>query len=255
MTGREKEARTYLCRFVKRAYEHNIFTSSSGSISLRCPFSSDTIGSDEVSFLITPTNVDRQSIEPSNICFISSINCKQGDTKAHDNTGEATTQALHKKKFTTRAYHHPNSRTIVPSHASDIHETIYSMHPEVNSIIIAQPPYATAFCIAGKQLNAAGIPESHLVLGDVKTLPFECLEGGGQTLSKVLDLSNGVSTILVNGFGLVTVATTPLKAYVNVEVCESICGVMLTAMRRGTPALLTNEQVEEIDVIFKNGGH
>ncbi len=246
ISGHEKEVRSELCQFVERAYKHNIFTSSSGSISIRCgSISKDPEQiEDEVSYLITPTNVDRQKVDPSSCCFISNRAC------CSSTTGEPP-----KIIKTEKALYHPTNRDISPSHASEIHATIYSMHPKVNSIIIAQPPFATSFCITGKKLNSGGIPESHLVLGDVKTLPFECLEDGGITLSKTLDLSSsrGITTVLIDGFGLLSVGTDLLKAYVQVEVCESICGIMLTSMRRGTPALLTDDQVKEIDIIFKDG--
>lgn len=257
ITGCEKEARFELCRFVQRAYEHNIFTSSSGSISIRSSSLTGAKQSGEVSFVITPTNVDRQNINPSNVCFISNLKCKKQNETNHQ-TRQGTSSQVEQKSdsnvtFSKRVHYHPNQRHVEPSHSSEIHERIYSMHPEVNSIVIAQPPYVTSFCITGKELNADGIPESHLILGNVKTLPFVCLEDGGLALSRALDLSKGVATVIINGFGIVSVAATSLKAYVQVEVCESICGVMLTAMRRGTPALLTNEQVKEIDVIFKEG--
>jgi len=252
ITGREKEIRAELCRFVKRAYEHNIFTSSSGSISMRCSSFIDAREvSGEVSFLITPSNVDRRCINPNCVCFISNIKCKGSGTKCkHEKT---RSEIMDQYEITKHMYYHPNECNVIPSHASDIHETIYSMHPEVNSIILAQPPYATAFCIAGTELNSAGIPESHLVLGSVKTLPFESLEEGALFVSKSLDISKGVSTILIDGFGIISVGTSILKTYVQIEVCESICGVMLTAMRRGPPVLLNDNQIKEIDVIFNQG--
>lgn len=251
VTGCEKEARSELCSFVERAYKHNIFTSSSGSISIRLPSSTDTNQSEIASYLITPTNIDRRDINPRNICFLSNLDCCERNNCC---AGESDKSANNSQEQSVKpVLYHPNQRDVLPSHASEIHQTIYNMHPEVNSIVIAQPPYATAFCITGEELNAAGIPESHLVLGDVKTLPFDCLENSGLALSRTLDPPHGISTVLVNGFGLLSVATTPLKAYMQVEVCESICGVMLTAMRRGPPTLLTNEQVKEIDVIFKDG--
>lgn len=237
ITGEEKEARSELCYYVQRAYKHNLFTSSSGSISLRpsCPLNDAGV----VSFLVTPTNIDRQHISPSNICFITNYKQGNGDTD---------------RDIKNICYHHSNKHDNLPSHTSGIHATIYSMHPEVNSIIIAQPTYTTAFCLTGSGLDSDGIPESHLILGNVKSLPFDCLEDGGLTLSKSINLSNGITTFLINGFGVVSVGQSPLSAYVQVEVCESICGVMLTAMRRGKPTLLTNEQVKEIDLMFK-GGH
>ncbi len=245
MTGEEKEARAEICRFVRRAYEQNIFTSSSGSISIRLTClqkdNKENAGPSDLSFLITPSNVDRHDVDPTTISYVSTNmynTMRTEGTKIHQPTN-------------TIGYHQAH-RHIIPSHTSEIHHTIYLMHPEINSIVIAQPPFTTSFCITGNELNSDGIPESHLVLGKVKTLPIECLEDAGATLAKVLKPAEDVNTVLINGFGVLSVADCPLKAYTQVEVCESICGIMLTAMRRGQPKLLNNDQVNEIDYLFKD---
>lgn len=248
ISGKEKEARSELCQFVTRAYEQNIFTSASGSMSTRIVNSTCT-KQDEVSYLITPTDIDRQHTKPYQLCFISNASCNRNKCPTLDENDDEMNDLV-----LQTMYYHPRHTDIKPSHASEIHAMIYSMHPEVQSIIIAQPLYATAFCITGKELNASCIPESHLVLGNVISLPFECLENGGINVSRALNLSEGISTVLINGFGLISVASTSLKAYIQVEVCESLCGVMLTAMRRGPPVLMSDDQVKEIDVLFK-GGH
>ncbi len=254
MSGKEKEARSDVCSFVKRAYEQNIFTSSSGSISLRLtPLQkgSDCNALLDHSFVITPSNVDRHDVDPTTICFVSSTtNCQHGsiDTNGKNNTIVGRNE--NEREVRKLCYHQTHSN-IIPSHTSEFHHTIYSMHPEVNSIVIAQPPFATSFCITGAKLNADGIPESHLVLGNVKSLPIDCLKDAGVSLSKVLNPTKGINTVLIDGFGILSVAESMLKAYVQVEVCESICGIMLTAMRRGQPKLLSDDDVKEIDYLFK----
>jgi L-fuculose-phosphate aldolase len=243
VTGAEKELRAEICRFVQRAYDHNLFTSSSGSISARADGMATNMNG---AFLITPTNVDRLHLSSADICYIVNyLAAFQGAGCA-----ERVKDSINRQPLAVCHTNHTNTR---PTHTSVIHNTIYNAHPDVNCIIMTQPLYATAFCITGHPLNAAGIPESHLVLGDVQTLPFESLENDGVAISNALDLASGKSTVFINGFGLITAASSLLKAYVQVEVCESFCGIMLTAMRRGAPVLLSNDEVKEIDVLFDKG--
>ena len=249
MSGKEKELRSEICGFVRRAYEQNIFTSSSGSISIRVPKESEKCDdSSGLSFLITPSNVDRHDVDPSTICFVTN----HENNHPSDHSNEERHQKVEDSKNFSNCFHQ-NHDHVIPSHASEVHNTIFSMHPEINSIIVAQPPYTTSFCITGAELNSDGIPESHLVLGHVKSLPIECLKDAGITLSKALNPAKGINTVLINGFGIISVGDSPLKAFSQVEVCESICGIMLTAMRRGQPKLLNNDQVKEIDYLFKAG--
>ncbi len=308
--GREKEIRSELCTFVKRAYRHNLFTSSSGSISIRVRDGTDD--DRMVAFLISPTNVDRQNLTAKDVCYLSNttdcaskdchigcqgrkrvtasrrasssfnVNQKQGiehATAIGDLSGKRSSSCgglLHRGKgtdlqstknaswgksihteneFAPISYFHksnntPNTR---PSHTAEIHHSIYAQHPEINCIIIAQPPYTTSFCITGKPFNSSGLPESHLILGDVPSLPFESLQGKGVAIAQALDPSSQhSSSVLVNNFGVISVGKSAIKAYVQLEVCESSCGVLLTALRRGNLLLLNDEQVKEIDGIFHN---
>jgi len=106
-----------------------------------------------------------------------------------------------------------------------VHNTIFRTHPDVNFVIICQPPHATSYCITGLPFDSAGIPESHVLLRTVESLPFEVvLEDDGLALAKAFDPSSGKTTVLVEGYGLVTVGKDLLKTYIQVEVCESMCG-------------------------------
>ncbi len=306
ISGREKEIRDELCTFVKRAYNQNLFTSSSGSISIRVR---DGTSDDRmVSFVISPTNIDRQSLTAKDVCYLSNTtNCASKDCHVgcHGRKGVAASRRAssyfnlnqtrgiehamgdfsgkrssscsglllrgkgsnsqntknaswgksieNEYEFAPISYFHksnnaPNTR---PSHAAEIHHSIYAQHPEINCVIIAQPPYTTSFCISCKPFKSNSLPESHLILGDVPSLPFESLHDKGIAIAQALDpSSHHTSSVLVNNFGVVSVGESAIKAYVQVEVCESSCGVLLTAMRRGDPLLLNNAQVNEIDEMF-----
>ena len=201
-----------------------------------------------MSFVITPTAIDRRSLESADLCFISSSNAvapKEPKSKVP-------------KLGHSNLWFHPlrspgDPEEVSPSRAAGLHGTIYRMHPEINYVMVVQPPYATSYCITGLPFNSAGIPESHIILHTVETLPIAAvLQDDGMALSKALDPASGKTTVLVEGYGLVTVGSDLLKTFVQVEVCESMCGVTLTALRRGSVTMLSKKQVEEIDTVFNN---
>lgn len=250
ISGGEKEKRAELCTFVKRAYDQRLFTASSGAMSIRIHGGATTVPTmdEDISFVISPTHVDRSNLSSADICSISNHECFTMDCMY---CNDETTMETCKCVWHADAGQYQQDETR-PSHTTEIHETIYKMHPEVNCIIIAQPHYATSFCITGTPLNAAGIPESHLVVGHVQTLPFESLENAGIAIARALNPSEGRTSVLITGFGMLSVGVSAMKTFVQVEVCESICGVLLTALRRGPPVLLSNDQVKEIDFLWKS---
>lgn len=60
-TSRELELRLEICRFVRRAYERKLMTSTGGTVSAR---------TDSASFLITPYGYDRHTVQPEDLVLI-----------------------------------------------------------------------------------------------------------------------------------------------------------------------------------------
>lgn len=168
VSGDEKEMRDRLCTFIHRAYDQNLVTSASGSFSAR----SVDNGDDNVDFLVTLTGIDCRSLKPEDLCFVSS------NTKGITNGKEPNTEAakLSRSMLCFHPVHAPGDpEAVCPSRASVVHGTIYRIHPEIQFIMITQPPCATSYCITGLPFNAAGIPESHIILHKVNTVPIEAV--------------------------------------------------------------------------------
>ena len=241
ITGHEKEVAANLCTFIQRAYDQVLITSSSGSFSHRT-----CNADDELSFLINPTGIDRAKLVASDLCFVSN---KFKSGAPHKRSADRSAKHL---------YYHPSYPSnslhyVLPSRAARLHATIYETHPQIQVVIVAVPPYATVFCITASPFNSAGIPESYILLHEVETLPLDALlNDNGLAIAKALDPSKGKTTVLVENYGLVTVGTSLLQAFGQMEVCESMCGVHLTAKSRGAVDYLTPAQVCEIDCVFKS---
>ncbi|MBC8190372.1 MAG: class II aldolase/adducin family protein [Puniceicoccaceae bacterium] len=67
--SRERELRKEICDFMHRAYEHNLVTSTWGSLSARI---------DQDAFLITPYRVDRQSLDLEDLIVVRGGKCPAG---------------------------------------------------------------------------------------------------------------------------------------------------------------------------------
>ncbi len=94
------------------------------------------------SFLITPTDKDRKLLDIGDIVLI------------HDRERE---------------------RGKLPSRSVLLHDRIYRDHPEVNAIVSAQAPNATAFAVSGYPFDTRTIPESYIMLRDIPQIPYEHL--------------------------------------------------------------------------------
>lgn len=67
--SRERELRKEICDFIHRAYEHDLVTSTWGSLSARI---------DEGAFLITPYRVDRRSLGLEDLIVVRNGRCAEG---------------------------------------------------------------------------------------------------------------------------------------------------------------------------------
>ena len=110
------------------------------------------------------------------------------------------------------------------------------MNPQINCVIVAQPQYTTAFCITGRPFNSSGIPESHLVMGNVPSLPFESITNSGHAIAQIFAGStstavscapvsmdegdgvcnttsgnNSITSVLVNGLDSLVLVLHPLR--------------------------------------------
>lgn len=168
------------------------------------------------SFIITPYMKDRKLLKPEDIVKISSGKRELG-------------------KFASRAVM--------------LHDEIYKTHPEINSIFMAQPPNIMAFAIIDDSVfDSRLIPESYIMLRDVKKLPFTVLKNYRE-ISDVIGKDSPV--ILIENECVITVGNSILQAFDRLEVLEYSANSVISAMKFGEISAITPEEVEEIDKNFK----
>jgi L-fuculose-phosphate aldolase len=205
-TAREKEMRHQLCEFVRRGYQQRLLISTEGSFSARL---------DQDSFLITPYQVDRSTVELEDIVLV-----RQG-------AGEDGK---------------------IPSRAARNHQAIYNRHPEINAIVNAYTVNATAFSVTGAALDSRTIPESYIFLRDLSRVPYGVQFQDGEDLAGRLARTQPIA-ILENDGVLVT-GNSVLDAFDRLEVLESTAEALINSRPLGEVVPMSDAVIRELSAAF-----
>lgn len=202
----EKELRKRLAEFVRRGYRQRLFISTQGSFSARL---------DEASFLITPYQADRGTLEPGNLSLV------------HEGCVEAGTD---------------------PSRATLIHDAIYRTHPRVGAIINAYPVNATAFSVTGTTVDTRTIPESYVVVRRPGMAAYGLqFEDPAQIASLI---SHEQPALILQNDGVLVTGSDVLEAFDRLEVLESTAEAFINSRAVGTLSPMSDEAIRELEQVF-----
>lgn len=166
-------------------------------------------------FLITPYHKDRKYLEPEDIVKIHGSWCEAGK---------------------------------LPSRSVMLHKKIYDEHPEINSIILAHSPHIMAFAVSDANFDSRTIPESYIMLRDVKKLPFGVSFMDHQKVSDSIDHMTPI-LLLENECVLVT-GNSLLNAFDKLEVMEYSAKAILHSKVIGNVISISDDEVSELRKAF-----
>ncbi len=171
---------------------------------------------DKESFLITPRGADRGTLKPEDLVLIRGKRYEAGRE---------------------------------PSRAAWFFRAVFDAQPEVNSLIIAQPPNVMAFAAAREPFDPRVIPESYILLREVPLYPFGAhFRDMGKVAGK---LSPRYPVILIENDGLVSSGSTLLQAFDRLEVAEYSAKAALAARGLGGMKPINAAQVADLVKAFK----
>jgi L-fuculose-phosphate aldolase len=202
----ERELRRQLCEFVRRGCRQRLLISTEGSFSAR--LNDDT-------FLITPSQADRYSIDVGDVVRVRGDTCSGGRR---------------------------------PSRAAMAHQAIYQRHPEIRAIVFAHPVNATAFSVTTAPLDARTIPESYIFLRDVQRVPYGVqYQADGQIADYVSPRSPAA---LLENDGVVVAGTSILDAFDRLEVLEATSEAIINSRMVGPITPMGEDAIEELKAAF-----
>ncbi|HEY0207545.1 class II aldolase/adducin family protein [Acerihabitans sp.] len=97
-----------------------------------------------------------------------------------------------------------------------LHQAIYARHPRIRTIMMALPPHAMGFACTGAPFDSRLIPESYMVMRQVKMPAYAALFDG--SLPDLIDRRSDV--LLIQNAMVIVCGESPLKAYDRLEVLE-----------------------------------
>ena len=136
----------------------------------------------------------------------------------------------------------------IPSRSVTLHKKIYEKHPDINSIIIAHAPYTMAFAVTDAEFDSRTIPESYIMLRNVKKIPF-----GASFLQPDMtaDLFNDMTPILlVENDCVIVTGTSLLNAFDKLEVMEYSAKAVVSSKALGEIVSISDGEVKDLREAF-----
>lgn len=203
----ERELRKQLCEFIRRGCRQRLLISTEGSFSARV---------DKDSFLITPTQQDRESLTIEDLVLVQDGNREAG------------------KKA---------SRAVLA------HRAIYQQHPSVDAIVFAHPVNATAFSVTNSVFDTRTIPESYVFLRDVGRVPYGVQY---QHDGKIADyISTASPAAILENDGVLVTGSSVLDAFDRLEVLETTSEAVINATSIGKVSAMSQAVIDELRSAFQ----
>jgi L-fuculose-phosphate aldolase len=129
-----------------------------------------------------------------------------------------------------------------------MHLMIYRMRPDVNAIVHAHPPTATAFAASGMALDQPLVSEIILTLGTVPLAEYGT-PGTHELVDRLEPMVADHSAILMANHGVVAYGEDLMQAYMFMETVEHFAKISVVCHQLGSPRALSEVQVARLNEI------
>ncbi|MBV8904690.1 MAG: class II aldolase/adducin family protein [Acidobacteriia bacterium] len=126
-----------------------------------------------------------------------------------------------------------------------MHINVYSLRPDVQSVVHAHPPVATGFATAGRALDKALLPEVIIGLGAVPLATYG-LPGTPALSDGMRPFIPNYDALLLENHGCTTFGADVWQAFFRMEVVEHFARITFVAEMLGGAKPLPREEVEKL---------
>ena len=134
-----------------------------------------------------------------------------------------------------------------------MHRVIYEARPDIQAVVHAHPPHATAFAVAGLSLEKAILSEVVLTLGCVPLASY-----GTPSTRELTDAIEPFlayhDALLMANHGAVAYADTLEKAFNKLETLEHTCKISFLARTLGNENVIPGRAIEKLFEIRERSG-
>ena len=132
-----------------------------------------------------------------------------------------------------------------PTSEWPVHREIYGARPDVCAICHAHPPWATAFSVAGRDLDGTLLTETAKFLPKVP-LAARAVPGSEEVAATVVPLLEGSDAVLLGSHGAVTLGIDLEAAFFLMETVERLAQVTLLSELAAGRSSLSEAQIQEL---------
>jgi len=205
MSKTELEHRQDLLRVCRLIYDKGWVAMNDGNVSIRL---------EDNRILCTPTAISKGFVQPEDLIVCDLNGCRVEGSR------QGTSEIA-------------------------MHLTIYSLRPDVRSIVHAHPPTATGFAVAGRALDKAMLPEVVIQLGAVPLASYG-LPGTPALSDGMLPYIPQYDAMLLENHGCTAYGRDVWEAFFRMEMVEHLARITLVAEMLGGVQALPREEVEKL---------
>ena len=162
------------------------------------------------SFLITPFGMDRAYLEEDDL-----VRVKSGKT---------------------------------PSRAVQFHQEIYQANPDVRAILQAHPVHAMAFAVTDAPFDPRTIPESFILLRDIKKIPCQEIYSNSAQVAKQFSATS--PALVVENDCVIVTGNSLLQAFDRLEVMETTAHSIINSLDLGKIVHITDSEINDLKKAF-----
>ena len=136
----------------------------------------------------------------------------------------------------------------VPSRAVTLHEKIYAYNPEISAVLLAHPVHAMAFAVTDTKFDPRTIPESYILLRDVKRISYEEYYSQQDQIAEYF--GEATPAAMVENNCVIVTGSSLLQAFDRLEVMESTAHSIINAAALGDIVHISKEEVDDLKEAF-----
>jgi L-fuculose-phosphate aldolase len=208
----EYQLRQEIIRVTRIVANQGLIRSSDGNLSVRL---------DENRFLVTPSGLYKLSMGPDDPIIVN----EKGEV------------LIGKPGYK-------------PTSEINMHLEAFRQRPDINAVLHAHPPYATALTITGSPFPTDYLPEVLIALGDVPVANYGT-PGTPDLAKSIQELVKDHNAIILSHHGSITVGKTLEEALIALERLEHAAYTYYLAHNLGEPIPLPEKELDHLRYIGK----
>ncbi len=136
----------------------------------------------------------------------------------------------------------------------ELHLAAYQARPEVDAVLHAHPPHATAWGLVDRELSPLAIPEIVVSLGDRIPTVRRFMPKDSEGVKRVAACAAEYDAMLLAGNGALTLGTDLNQALLRMELVEHYARVLHAAQSLGSIAPLPTDDIQKLLEARKKAG-